>query len=77
MLVIFCGFFFRFSLNTGKENRGIGSLLLVLLPVYYFPFFSICTTMLSYIVYQKMDSTKHVVILEDLTREILEDLLQA
>ena len=37
------------------------------LPLYYFPFFSICTTMLLLIV----DTTKHLIIVEDSIREML------
>jgi hypothetical protein len=41
------------------------------LPLYYFPFFFIYTIMSLYIV----DTAKHLVMLEDSIREILEDLL--
>jgi hypothetical protein len=43
------------------------------LPLYYFPFFSICTIMLFYIV----DTVKHPVLVEDSIQEMLENLLQA
>jgi hypothetical protein len=43
------------------------------LPLYYFPFFSICTIMLLWIV----DTVKHPVLVEDSIQEMLEDLLQA
>jgi hypothetical protein len=43
------------------------------LPLYYFPFFFICSTMLLSIV----DTAKHPVMLKDSIQEVLKDLLQA